>query len=48
MQLRDKGKFTSRDPVKKHLDWFAAIQKDTKSITATIEGILTYSSDLMR
>jgi CubicO group peptidase (beta-lactamase class C family) len=48
MQLRDEGKVTLRDPVKKHLDWFSVIQKDTKSIPVTIEGLLTHSSGLMR
>jgi CubicO group peptidase (beta-lactamase class C family) len=30
------------------LDWFFAIQKDTQSISVTIEGLLTHSSGLMR
>ena len=48
MQLRDEGKVTLRDPVKKHLDWFSAIQEDKKSRPVDIEGLLTHSSGLMR
>lgn len=48
MQQRDAGKVSLRDPVGKHLDWYAIEQKYPLSDDVTIEGILSHSSGLPR
>lgn len=48
MQLRDEGQLTLRDPVAKHLPWYAVEQRHEGSPPVTIEGILTHSAGLPR
>lgn len=48
MQLRDQGKLTLRDPLEKHLPWYAVEQRWEGSPPVTIEGLLTHSSGLPR
>ncbi|MDX1492829.1 MAG: serine hydrolase [Longimicrobiales bacterium] len=48
MQLRDEGMLTLRDPVEKHLPWYAVQQRWQGSPPVTVEGILTHSSGLPR
>lgn len=48
LQLRDAGKLSLRDPVGKHLDWYAIKQKYPLSDTVSIESILSHSSGLPR
>ncbi len=48
MQLRDQGKVDLRDPVSKHLPWYAVAQKYEDSSPVTIEGMLTHSAGLPR
>lgn len=48
MQLRDQGKLTLRDPVEKHLPWYAVEQRWDGSPPVTVEGLLTHSSGLPR
>lgn len=48
MQLRDQGKLTLRDPVAKHLPWYAIEQRYEGSPPVTVQGLLTHSSGLPR
>ena len=48
MQLRDQGKLDLRDPVEKHLPWYAVEQRWEGSPPVTVEGLLTHSSGLPR
>jgi len=48
MQLRDQGRLSLRDPVAKHLPWYAVRQRHAGSPPVTIEGILTHSAGLPR
>jgi CubicO group peptidase (beta-lactamase class C family) len=48
MQLRDRGMLDLRDPVEKHLPWYAVEQRWEGSPPVTIEGLLTHSSGLPR
>ncbi len=48
MQLRDQGLVDLRDPVAKHLPWYAVQQKHEGSPPVTVEGILTHSAGLPR
>ncbi|NNF13387.1 MAG: beta-lactamase family protein [Gemmatimonadetes bacterium] len=48
MQLRDRGRLTLRDPLEKHLPWYAVEQRWEGSPPVTIEGLLTHSSGLPR
>ena len=48
MQLRDRGLLDLRDPVSKHLPWYAVEQRHDGSPPVTVEGLLTHSSGLPR
>ena len=48
MQLRDRGLLDLRDPVEKHLPWYAVEQRWEGSPPVTVEGLLTHSSGLPR
>jgi len=48
MQLRDKGKLSLNDPIKKYLPWFNIENTFPGKGDATIKGILTHSSGLPR
>lgn len=48
MQLRDEGKLSLRDPVEKHLPWYAVEQRYEGSPPVTVQGLLTHSSGLPR
>ena len=48
MQLRDQGKVSLRDPVSKHLSWYAVKQQYEDSSPVTLEGLLTHSAGLPR
>jgi len=48
MQLRDRGLLDLRDPVAKHLPWYAVHQRFEGSPPVTVEGILTHSAGLPR
>lgn len=48
LQLRDQGKLTLRDPVERHLPWYAVEQRWEGSPPVTVEGLLTHSSGLPR
>jgi len=48
MQMRDAGKLTLRDPVAKHLHWFAINERYAQAGPARIQGLLTHSSGLPR
>ena len=48
MQLRDQGKVDLRDPVSKHLPWYAVTQQYEDSSPVTLEGLLTHSAGLPR
>ncbi len=48
MQLRDQGKVDLRDPVSKHLSWYAVEQRYEDSSPVTLEGLLTHSAGLPR
>lgn len=48
MQLRDRGLLDLRDPVEKHLPWYAVEQRFEGSPPVTVEGILTHSAGLPR
>ncbi len=48
MQLRDQGKVDLRDPVSKHLPWYAVTQQYDDSSPVTLEGLLTHSAGLPR
>lgn len=48
MQLRDAGELTLRDPVERHLPWYAVRQRWEGSPPVTVEGILTHSAGLPR
>ncbi len=46
LQLRDGGKLSLKDPIKKHLPWFNVKQRFEKSAEITVESLLTHSSGL--
>lgn len=48
MQMRDAGKLALRDPVRRHLPWFAIEQHHQGAGPARIHGLLTHSSGLPR
>jgi len=48
MQLRDEGKLSLDDPVKKYLSWFSIKDKYPDAPEVTLRGILTHSSGLPR
>lgn len=48
MQLRDRGLVDLRDPLDKHLPWYAVSQRHEGSPPVTVEGILTHSAGLPR
>ena len=48
MQLRDQGRASLRDPVSKHLPWYAVTQQYDDSSPVTLEGVLTHSAGLPR
>ena len=48
MQLRDEGRLSLDDPVKKHLAWFSIKETFPGSGPPTIRGLLTHSSGLPR
>lgn len=48
MQLRDEGKLSLDDPVKKHLAWFNIKETFSGAARVTIRGLLTHSSGLPR
>jgi CubicO group peptidase (beta-lactamase class C family) len=48
MQLRDEGKLSLDDPLKKYISWFSIKDKFSDSPEITLRGILTHSSGLPR
>jgi CubicO group peptidase (beta-lactamase class C family) len=48
LQLRDRGRVSLRDPVAKHLPWYAVQQQYEGAPPVTVEGILTHSAGLPR
>ena len=48
MQLRDAGKLSLDDPIRKHLDWFQLKGVDPNSPPVTIRQLMTHSSGIPR